>query len=111
VRFYHEGIGLEIIGEFRGHEGYDGVMLGMPDRSYHLEFTQHEVKHELPTPTNEHLLVFYMPNRYERDQIAERLRKMGYEEIEPDNPYWKRGGITFADPDGYGGVLMNTAGI
>jgi catechol 2,3-dioxygenase-like lactoylglutathione lyase family enzyme len=111
VRFYHEGIGLEIIGEFRGHEGYDGVMLGMPDRSYHLEFTQHEVKHELPTPTKEHLLVFYMPNRYERDQITERLRKMGYEEIEPDNPYWKRGGITFADPDGYGVVLMNTAGI
>jgi hypothetical protein len=86
-------------------------MLGMPDRSYHLEFTQHEVNQELPTPTKEHLLVFYMPNRYERDQIAERLRKMGYEEIETENPYWKRGGRTFADPDGYGVVLMNTVGI
>jgi len=31
VEFYTKGLGMEIIGSFSGHAGYDGVMLGMPD--------------------------------------------------------------------------------
>ena len=27
--------------EFHNHEGYDGVMFGLPDEEYHLEFTTH----------------------------------------------------------------------
>ena len=29
--FYTEGIGLREIGSFNNHEGYSGVMLGLPD--------------------------------------------------------------------------------
>ncbi|PLR94802.1 VOC family protein [Bacillus sp. T33-2] len=111
IEFYRDGIGLKMIGGFKKHEGYDGAMLGLPDHSCHLEFTQHEHPVDLPVPTKEHLLVFYIPNRFERDRVALRLAKMGYEETEPDNPYWARGGITFLDPDGWCVVLMNSAGI
>ncbi|MCA9890680.1 MAG: VOC family protein, partial [Anaerolineae bacterium] len=41
VAFYRDGLGLSVIGHFEDHAGYDGVMLGMPDANYHLEFTQH----------------------------------------------------------------------
>ncbi|MFE8699163.1 VOC family protein [Cytobacillus sp. FJAT-54145] len=111
VEFYKDGIGLNIIGEFRGHEGYDGMMLGLPGHPYHIEFTQYEKEVALPTPTKEHLLVFYMGNRYKRDEIVSRLTRMGYEPVEPENPYWGRGGVTIEDPDGWRVVLMNSVGI
>ncbi|MDZ5473395.1 VOC family protein [Bacillus sp. 31A1R] len=111
IRFYVDGLGLKKIGEFRDHEGYDGVMMGLPNQGYHLEFTQTKELVELPQPTKEHLLVFYMPNRFKRDEMVNRLKMMGYNEVEPENPYWGRGGVTIEDPDGYRIVLMNSAGI
>lgn len=111
IQFYHEGLGLKKVGDFHDHEGYDGVMFGAPDTPYHLEFTQYETPVELPIPTKEHLLVFYIPNRFERDKIVDRLQQMGYHETEPENPYWSRGGVTIEDPDGWRIVLMNTTGI
>lgn len=111
IAFYEKGLGLRRVGEFWNHEDYDGVMIGLPDSRYHLEFTQSKEKMELPQPTKEHLLVFYVADRFERDKIAERLAALGFLETEPENPYWGRGGITIADPDGWPIVLMNTPGI
>ncbi|WP_175609042.1 VOC family protein [Paenibacillus sp. FSL R5-0490] len=111
IAFYEEGLGLKRVGEFWNHEGYDGIMFGLPDSQYHLEFTQCKGKMELPQPTKEHLLVFYVGDRLERDNIADRLAALGYLETEPENPYWGRGGLTFEDPDGWPIVLMNTPGI
>ncbi|MCM3089681.1 MULTISPECIES: VOC family protein [unclassified Cytobacillus] len=111
IAFYEKGLGLRRVGEFWNHEDYDGVMIGLPDSRYHLEFTQSKEKMELPQPTKEHLLVFYVADRFERDKIAERLAALGFLETEPENPYWGRGGITIADPDGWQIVLMNTPGI
>jgi catechol 2,3-dioxygenase-like lactoylglutathione lyase family enzyme len=28
VRFYHDGLGLDVLFEFQDHDGFDGVMLG-----------------------------------------------------------------------------------
>lgn len=39
VEFYTKGLGLEVLYEFENHEGFDGVILGFPGASYHLEFT------------------------------------------------------------------------
>lgn len=58
IAFYEEGLGLKRVGEFWNHEGYDGIMFGLPDSQYHLEFTQSKEKMELPQPAKEHLLVF-----------------------------------------------------
>lgn len=39
VRMYVDGLGLQALGGFRDHEGFDGVMLGEPGAGHHLEFT------------------------------------------------------------------------
>jgi len=113
VRFYCEGIGLEVIGSFTGHAGYAGVMLGLPGRAYHLEFTEHEESQggDYAPPSRDNLLVFYLPERAAILVIAARLAAMGYATVEPENPYWNERGLTIADPDGWRVVLMNTAGI
>ncbi|WP_438823692.1 VOC family protein [Bacillus sp. JJ1764] len=111
TEFYQQGLGLRKIGEFHGHEGYDGVMFGAPEFPYHLEFTQSKEYMELPKPTKEHLLVFYIPNIFELKKIAMRLAEMGFHKVKPENPYWGRGGVTIEDPDGWRVVLMNSTGI
>ena len=111
VRFYRDGLGLEVIGSFENHARYSGVMLGMPGREYHLEFTTHTEASPALAPTKDNLLVFYIPEADAIRSLAERLNGMGYFEVEPENPYWKEKGKTFEDPDGWRVVLMNTSGI
>ncbi|WP_410983367.1 VOC family protein [Bacillus cereus] len=106
ITFYEEGLGLKRIGEFHNHEGYDGIMFGLPDAEYHLEFTRHTNGSPCPAPTKDNLLVFYMPDKDEITKISQRLYALGYEEVEPENPYWKENGITIEDPDGWRIVLM-----
>ncbi len=106
VDFYMNGLGLTQIGSFKDHEGFSGVMLGLPDEAYHLEFTQHVHGSPCPAPTKDNLLVFYLSSTAERNRIAQRLFDMGYPEVEPENPYWKKNGITIEDPDKWRIVLM-----
>jgi hypothetical protein len=111
MEFYRDGVGLKVVGSFDKHDGYDGVMLGLPEVGYHLEFTQHENGSPCPAPTEDNLLVFYIPDLEARDIIVKRLNAMGYPEVEPENPYWKNAGVTIEDPDGWRIVLQNTNGI
>ena len=39
-QMYCEGFDMFVLGEFRDHEGFDGVMIGHPSQHYHFEFTQ-----------------------------------------------------------------------
>lgn len=110
-RFYCEGVGLEKVGSFEGHQGYNGLMIGLPNTDYHLEFTEHEKGSPCPAPTKDNLLVLYIPKRNTIERIAAKLQEMGYPEVEPENPYWNEKGITIEDPDGWRIVLMNTSGI
>lgn len=107
IHFYQHGLGLKKIDEFKGHKGYEGVIFGLPDAQYHLEFTRHIDGSPCPAPTKDNLLVFYITNKNEIDTVAERLRQMGYPEVKPENEYWKELGITIEDPDGWRIVLMN----
>ncbi|MGG0413327.1 VOC family protein [Peribacillus simplex] len=111
LNFYCEGLGLKKIGSFDGHEGYDGIMIGLPDSSYHLEFTQHEEGSPCPAPSKDNLLVFYIPERKTIEEITNRLKGMGYEPVSLENPYWEKLGVTIEDPDGWRIVLMNSPGI
>ena len=110
-QFYCEGLGLIKIGGFKGHRGYTGIMIGLPDSTYHLEFTEHVDGSTCPAPTNDNLLVFYMPDNTQIQAVQSRLANMGYSEIPPENPYWEEKGVTIEDPDGWRIVLMNTEGI
>jgi len=111
VRFYRDGLGLREIGSFRGHAGYDGIMLGLPGSAYQLEFTHHVDGSPCPAPTADNLLVLYIPNPEALAVVADRLATLGYHPVPPENPYWQREGVTISDPDGWRVVLMNTAGM
>jgi catechol 2,3-dioxygenase-like lactoylglutathione lyase family enzyme len=111
VRFYRDGLGLEIIGSFEDHAGYSGVMLGLPGHEYHLEFTSHTMGSPCQSPTKDNLLVFYIPDTEAIARLTLRLGGMGYSAAQPENPYWEQQGTTFEDPDGWRVVLMNTSGI
>ena len=109
VRFYRDGIGLSELFRFEDHEGFDGVMLGVAGAPYHLEFT-HKRGHEAGrAPTQDNLLVFYLPDEAEWQGAVERMKAAGYEPVASFNPYWDRAGRTFEDPDGYRIVLYHAA--
>jgi len=101
VRFYRDGLGLPELGGFAGHDGYDGVFLGLPDTDAHLEFTSGG-DHEPPAPHPETLLVPYLGG-WEAAWAACEL--VGGAPVEPANPYWARHGLTIEDPDGFRVVL------
>jgi catechol 2,3-dioxygenase-like lactoylglutathione lyase family enzyme len=102
VAFYRDGLGLEEIGGFRNHDGYDGVFLANPGTGgSHLEFTTGG-EHDAPAPHPESLLVFYLGDAVSTEEVLARL---GAEPVEPANPYWARNGITLEDPDGFRIVL------
>jgi catechol 2,3-dioxygenase-like lactoylglutathione lyase family enzyme len=109
VTFYRDGLGFQVLGEFRGHEGFDGVMLGHPGAGYHLEFTRKQGHTAGRAPTEDNLLVFYLPDRAEWEQAVARLRALGHTPARPFNPYWAKQGVTFTDPDGYRIVFQNAA--
>ena len=106
-KFYTEGLGMKELGSFSEHQGYSGVMLGLPNSQYHLEFTQHNDKEALPLPTKENLLVLYFDETDKYEKANKRLLKMGIKPVEPENPYWKGKSQTYEDPDKWRIVLFN----
>lgn len=107
VRFYREGLGFAVITEFKGHDGFDGVILGHRGAGYHLEFT-HKHGHAVGrAPTQDNLLVFYMQDEAAWDAAVARLESHGHRAVASFNPFWDRCGKTYEDPDGYRVVLHN----
>jgi catechol 2,3-dioxygenase-like lactoylglutathione lyase family enzyme len=111
VAFYREGLGLQEIGRFAEHAGYDGVMLGLPGRGYHLEFTRHAHGSPGAAPSRDNLLVLYVPDATERALLVERLDTLGAPRVEPENPYWRDKSVTFEDPDGWRVVICAVTGV
>jgi GNAT superfamily N-acetyltransferase/catechol 2,3-dioxygenase-like lactoylglutathione lyase family enzyme len=102
VRFYRDGLGLEQIGGFRDHDGYDGVFLEVPGTGAHLELTSGG-GHGAPVPHPESLIVLYLGCERAVQVVAARV---GVEPVIAANPYWGDHGTTFADPDGFHVVLV-----
>lgn len=107
VRFYRDALGLVELGGFTGHAGYDGVMLGLPDGTVHLELTSHVDGSPGPAPSRDNLLVLYLPDRAAVDVVAARLAAAGHPAVEPENPYWLARSVTVEDPDGWRVVLVD----
>lgn len=103
--FYGAGLGLEVLYRFEDHEGFDGVMLGARGAPYHFEFTRARGHRAGRAPTEDNLLVFYLPDEEDWRASVERMRAAGFEPVRSFNPYWGRMGATFEDPDGYRVVL------
>ncbi len=107
VKFYRDGLGLRVLGSFEDHEGFDGIMLGQPGQPYHFEFTAKRGHAAGRAPTEDNLVVFYLPDGAEFQAAVAQMRACGYEPVKSFNPYWDIKGKTFEDPDGYRVVLQN----
>jgi catechol 2,3-dioxygenase-like lactoylglutathione lyase family enzyme len=108
-QFYCAGLGLELLYEFAGHDGFDGIMVGQRGVPYHFEFTKKGGHTAGRAPTEDNLIVFYIPDRTEWNTSVARMVASGFPPVTAFNPYWDRNGKTFEDPDGYRIVLQNAA--
>mmetsp|Transcript_28568 Transcript_28568/g.48287 ORF Transcript_28568/g.48287 Transcript_28568/m.48287 type:complete len:131 (+) Transcript_28568:19-411(+) len=104
---YCDGLNMQVLGEFRDHQGFDGVMLGSPSMQYHFEFTQCRHHKIAPSPTQEDLVVFYEPDGAQWEEKCIRMLAAGFNQVDSFNPYWDVNGKTFQDNDGYRVVLQN----
>jgi catechol 2,3-dioxygenase-like lactoylglutathione lyase family enzyme len=101
VAFYRDAVGLRETGRFADHAGYDGVFLEIPGADAELELTSGG-RRGAPAPHPESLLVLYCDDEVERAALVARV---GAQPVLPENPYWRRHGIGFADPDGFQVIL------
>lgn len=104
--FYVDVLGMEILGDFKNHNGYDGVFLGKKNENWHLEFTKSE---EIISFNfgDEDILVFYPNTRLEYESILDNIENSSIKSIEAKNQYWNENGKMFLDPDGYRIVISD----
>jgi len=98
---YRAGLGLEELGAFEDHDGFDGVILGAPRHPWHLEFTAKRGHEAGRAPTEDNLLVLYLPEPGAYDARLTAMDAAGFVRVSSFNPYWDRDGVTFEDPDGW----------
>jgi len=107
-RFWAGGLGLEVL--FRADASAEGghalLMVGWPDAAWHLELVSDPGGETPAAPTEEDLLVLYLDGEVDPD-VVRRLVHAGGTRVPARNPYWDRGGVTIADPDGYRLVLTS----
>ncbi|WP_324673485.1 VOC family protein [Hymenobacter sp. GOD-10R] len=107
--FYRDGLGLEVLYQFEDHNGFDGIMLGRRGCPYHFEFTHHRGHTVAGAPSQDNLLVFYLPDSGEWQKAVSRMQQQGFAPVPSYNFYWDAHGITFEDVDGYRVVLQHAA--
>ena len=107
ARMYVDGLGFELLGGFRDHDGFDGAIIGHPQHSYHLEFTHHRGTEVGGAPTQDNLLVFYFSDPAIWAQCCRKMEEAGFRHVRSYNGYWDEVGSTFEDLDGYRVVLQN----
>ena len=109
AKMYGQGLGLQVLAHFEDHAGFDGIMLGNAEMPYHFEFTHHRGHSVGKAPTQDNLLVFYIPDKNEWDERCQQMLEAGFKQVDSYNPYWNTSGRTFEDVDGYRVVLQNAA--
>ena len=104
ISFYIEIMGLEIMGDFKNHDGYDGVFIGKPNLDWHLEFT---ISQENPNHIfdEDDILVFYPKTRAELDSIMNKIRENNFEIRQSKNTYWNINGILIKDFDNHNVII------
>jgi hypothetical protein len=85
---YAKGLGFAVLAEFKDHRGFDGVILGHPRQAYHIEFTSQQGHEVGKASTQDHLLVFYIPDKNEREAICAQMISAGFRQVPSYNPYW-----------------------
>ncbi len=83
-------------------------MVGQPNAPYHLEFTSKSGHDAGRAPTQDNLLIFYIPEEAAWRESCTRMAIAGFSPVASFNPYWNKTGRTFEDLDGYRVVLQNS---
>jgi Glyoxalase/Bleomycin resistance protein/Dioxygenase superfamily len=109
AEMYAKGLGFAVLAEFKDHRGFDGVILGHPRQRYHIEFTSQREHQVGKAPTQDHLLIFYVPKKDEWEAGCAQMISAGFRNVSSYNPYWDLQGRTFEDIDGYRVVLQKAA--
>jgi hypothetical protein len=102
--FYTEVLGLQVLGRFEGHAGYNGLFLGFKGLGWHLEFTESEAAPSHHADEDD-LLVFYLNSNEELRAILADAHKRKASVRQSKNPYWQHNGVELTDPDGFGVIL------
>jgi hypothetical protein len=100
---------MEILGEFKDHNGYDGMFIGIRQADWHLEFTSSK-ESPVHQPDEDDLLVFFPDSMETYDLLRTRFDKLNIPALNPKNPYWELNGSTYADPDGFRVVIARPKG-
>lgn len=108
-QMYIDGLGFKLLGHFDDHDGFDGAIIGHEQHLYHLEFTHHRRTAVGKAPTQDNLLVFYLPDEVAWQESCQTMLAAGFLEVPSYNSYWDVVGKTFEDVDGYRIVLQNSA--
>ena len=87
--FYRDGLGLDVLHRFRDHEGFDGAMLGHAGAPYHFEFTRAHGHDAGQAPTQDNLLIFYLPDHAVWQKAVDRMEAAGFRAV----PSFNRIGI------------------
>ncbi|HEY8366289.1 MAG TPA: VOC family protein [Bacteroidia bacterium] len=100
--FYTKVLNLQVLGEFKDHDHYDGIFIGLEAENWHLEFTKSNeiADHKFD---EDDLFVFYPET--EMDKILANIEKYGINKHIPKNPYWQVNGIQINNPDGHGIII------
>jgi hypothetical protein len=109
ANMYVKGLGLSVLGSFKNHSGFDGVMLGSPNADYHFEFTYEHGKKAPFSNSPESLIVIYVPNVQEIEILRKQMVSAGFKAVKSHNPYWDSNGFTFEDFEGFRVVLCSRA--
>jgi len=99
ISFYTIVLGLDVIGSFTDHAGYDGVFIGGKNSGWHLEFTM-SIETADHRADEDDLLVFYVDEK-EYAIITARALANNIKQVPAKNPYWTTNGVTLIDPDGF----------
>lgn len=106
LAFYGEDLGLPVLAGWRGHDGYNGVVFGLPGTPVQMEILQRGEAPRIPAPDPENQLVLYLRGPAARDAAVARMTERGHRPVAAENPYWgERGAVLFEDPDGWLVVL------
>ena len=104
--FYIGVLGLELLGSFENHNGYDGVFIGIPNTDWHLEFTKSNEKIAFNFNEDD-ILVFYPNTKIEFNVLIANLLQHNISSITSKNPYWNVNGKMYLDPDGYRVIISH----
>jgi prolyl oligopeptidase len=108
TNMYIAGLGFKLLGKFENHNGFDGSIIGHEQHLFHLEFTHHIGTKVGKAPTQDNLLIFYIPDENEWRNTCSLATHAGFKLVKSYNPYWDKLGNTLEDIDGYRIVLQRS---